>query len=213
MSKVTKILIITFLLLLIGNYYVTAVSLNSSQINFKVRFSGEPEVSNKTKIKAAVTDDLSATINVNNLITKGETATATYIVQNTSTDLSANLSIETTNNNKEYFSLTSNIEKTHLKKGEATRVTITIQLIKEPILENEKATIGIQLKATPVQPTNDTDNNSNSENNDKTPSTTITNNNKTNINKESQETSIKKFYEKDNTPKTGDSSFINVFWR
>lgn len=192
MRKINKIFIVIILatVILIRNYYVIASSLNSSQLNFKVRFSGEPQVSNAAKVKAAITDELSATINVNNLTMKENIETVTYIVQNTSTDLSAELSMEANNSNKEYFSLSYNIEKTILKKGEATKVTVIIELIKEPILENEKATIGIQLKATPVQPSEDKE--------DK-PNSPITN--------------IKDYYDKDDTPKTGNSSFIDIFGR
>lgn len=184
MKRINKILIVILLttLILIRNYYVIANSLNSSKLNFKVQFSGEPQVSNKTKVKAAITDELNATVNVDNLTMNENIETVTYIVQNTSTDLSADLSVKTHNSNEEYFSLSYNIEKTTLKKGESTKVTIIIQLIKDPILENEKSTIGIQLKATPVQ---------------------------TGI--DSPITNIKDYYEKDDTPKTGILSFINIF--
>ena len=43
-----------------------------------------------------------ATLNVSGLTAKGEKVTATYTIQNTSDDLSANLSSVATNQNKEY---------------------------------------------------------------------------------------------------------------
>lgn len=186
MKRISKFLIVIVLatLILIRNYYVIANSLNSSNLNFKVQFSGEPQVSNKIKVKAVITDELNATVNISNLTMKENIETVTYIVQNTSTDLSADLSVEMHNSNEEYFALESNIEKTTLKKGETTKITIIIKLIKEPILENEKSTIGIQLKATPVQTGTD-----------------------------SPITNIKDYYEKDDTPKTGILSFINIFGR
>lgn len=197
MSNINKIfmIIVIISLSLIQNYYVTANTLNSSQIEFKVSFSGEPQVSNANKVVAAITDDLSATINVTNLTMEENKETVTYIVQNTSKDLSANLSVEIANSNKKYFDISSKIEKTTLEKGEATKITITIELIKTPILESEKTTIGIKLKAIPVQPTGNI-------------SGEITNDNETKI--DSPITNIKDYYEKDKTPKTGTSILMSI---
>ena len=218
MKKISKIVVIILItIILIGNCYALAANenlslvklatINPNQTNFKVRFSGKPKVSNENKVKASVTNDLSATINVTGLTMKENFETVTYIVQNTSTDLSADLSIQTTNSNEEYFAIESNIEKTTLAKGEAAKVTITIKLIKEPLDESEKTTIGIQLKANPVQPTDDNDENAGH------PTTTIPDTN-ANPNPNPNPNPNENYYgEKDDTPKTGNWKIIDVFWR
>ena len=125
---------------------------NPNDANFGVKFAETTEVSDASKVTAAITNDTNATINVVGLTSAGETVTATYTVQNTSTDLSADLSVETTNDNTEYFEITSQLGKTSIVAGEATTLTVTVELLKTPIVATEKATMGIQLTAVPVQP-------------------------------------------------------------
>ena len=157
---ILTIIILSMLLLGIGYAAIQNVTLNitgtvsadPSQSNFKVMFVGTPTVSNEAYVTAAITDDTNATINVEGLTLKGQTVSATYNVQNVSTDLSADLSLSTTNNNTEYFTISSELEKTSLVAGEVTTVTVTVELTKTPITDTEIATIGVQLEAIPVQP-------------------------------------------------------------
>ena len=164
MRKTNKIIIaiilISVMLLSIGYAAIQNITLNiagtatadPSQANFTVKFSETTSVSDASKVTAAVTDETNATINVEGLTTAGETVTATYIVQNTSDDLSADLTVETTNSNEEYFTISSELEKPSLTAGEAAQLTVTVELIKTPVTDTETATIGIQLTAEPVQP-------------------------------------------------------------
>lgn len=217
MKKIRKLLIVIIMLaiLFVGTGYATA-TLNSSQTEFKVRFSGEPTVSNEDKVKASITNDINATINVTGLTMEENIETVTYIVQNTSKDLSAELSINTSNNNKEYFLIESEIEKTTLIKGEATKVTIKVELIKEPVGESEKATIGIQLDAKPIQPTED-----NSQKQEPNSSSSSTSSNDSSSSSSSRSTNNPStttnknygYYEKDETPKTGIFKLIDIFGR
>ena len=117
-----------------------------------VKYLNEISVSNPQKITATVTDSTHARINVEGLTAKGDVVTATYKVQNTSSDLSANLSVLTTNSNEEYFTITSQLGKSTLTAGEETTLTITIQLIKTPINDGINSIIGLQLTSEPVQP-------------------------------------------------------------
>ena len=157
---ILTVIILSMLLLGIGYAAIQNVTLNivgtvsadPSQSNFKVMFVGTPVVSDEAYVTAAITDDTNATINVEGLTLKGQTVSATYDVQNVSTDLSADLSLSTTNNNTEYFTISSELEKTSLVAGEATTVTVTVELTKTPITDTEMATIGVQLEAIPVQP-------------------------------------------------------------
>ena len=164
MSKTNKIIVVALLaaVLLLGVGYaaIQNITLNisgtaaadPSQSNFKVMFTGTPEVSDATYVTAGITDDTNATINVAGLTTKGQIVSATYTVQNTSTDLSADLSVATTNSNTEYFTISSQLAKTSLTAGEATTVTVTVELTKTPVSESVSSTVGVQLTAVPVQP-------------------------------------------------------------
>ena len=164
MKKTNKIIltvaIVAVLLLGIGYAAIQNITLNingtaaadPSQSNFKVMFSGTPTVSDDTYVTAAITDDTNATINVEGLTKKGDVVTATYTVQNASTDLSADLGVSTTNSNTEYFTLSSEIAQTSLVAGEATTLTVTVELTKTPITESVSVTIGVQLEAMPIQP-------------------------------------------------------------
>ena len=164
MPKTSKIIISILLLavILIGIGYaaIQNITLNiagtaeadPSQSNFKVMFSGEPTVSDEDYVTAAITDDINATINVEGLKENGQTVSATYTVQNVSTDISADLAVSTTNDNPEYFTLSSQLEKTSLVAGEATTLTVTVELTKIPITDEVTSTIGVQLVAMPVEP-------------------------------------------------------------
>lgn len=204
MKKIKKIFIIQILILIVlvttsnasmfkkENSSVQVATVGTNQTNFKVRFSGEPKVSNKDRVNAYISTDSSATINVTGLTMQNNIETVTYVVQNTSTELSAKFDVEVVNSNNEYFKIDVDTSKTLLKKGEATNIIVKIELIKQPIKETEKTLLGIQLKASPVQPI---------ENNNSYPTNNNQNSNKDDYNA------------KDETPKTGIWKFREVFWR
>ena len=222
MRKIKKLLILIMMLtnLFVGKTYATS-NINPNQTEFKVRFSGEPIVSNEEKVKAAITNDLNATINVTDLTIEENIETVTYIVQNISKDLSAEISLNVSNSNKEYFLVESEIKNNTLAKGEATEVTIKVELLKEPVEKQEKSTIGIQLDVKPIQPTEDNSQkqepnepSSSSSSNDSSSSSSSSSSNSTS--KPSQTTTTNQnyeYYEKDETPKTGIFKFIDIFWR
>ena len=83
---------------------------------------------------------------------KGDTATATYTIANTSADLSAVLSATTSNTNDEFFKITQNIAKGTVAAGDTTTITVTVELIKTPITQDEETTIGVTITAEPQQP-------------------------------------------------------------
>lgn len=168
MSRNKKIIgivvLVAIILIAVGYAAISTVQLNITgqaevtpqQSNFTVIFTGTPEVSDPSKVSAEITEEnkLKATMNVTGLVTKGDTATATYTIQNTSADLAAVLSAEEpTNTNTEYFDVSYNIaQPTTLEAGEETTVTVTVELIKTPITENESTTIGLTVTANPQQP-------------------------------------------------------------
>lgn len=156
------VLLIAVLLVAIGYAAITTVQLRingnanatANPDNFTVRFSGTPTVSDADKVEATLNpnDQLQATMNVSKLSAKGDTATATYTIENTSADLSAVLSATTTNSNTEYFNVTQNIAKATIGHGETTTITVTVELIKTPITDGIESTIGVTIDANPQQP-------------------------------------------------------------
>lgn len=185
--------VITLIICLIFIVISTYSFANINQSDFKVIFSGTPDVSDNNKVKASITDNYNAIINVSGLTMKENEEKATFIVQNTSKELFANLDVEITNSNKEYFSIESKIEDDFLVNGEATKVVVIVKLLKEPIIESENTLIGVKLKSTPKQPGESS-----------------------NLKEEEKETEDKKniittiidYYEKDITPKTGNFKII-----
>lgn len=131
-AVVGLVLLIAVLLVAIGYAAITAVTLNINgsaqatpeQTNFTVKFSGTPTVSDSSKVVAVINqqDQLKATMNVNGLTAKGDTATATYTIANTSADLSAVLSATTSNTNDEFFKITQNIAKGTVAAGDTTTI-------------------------------------------------------------------------------------------
>lgn len=205
MKKIYKISIVItmFLVLLVSRYYVLGTTLSPNQMEFNVKFSGKPNISNSNKVVASILDSNNAIINIYDLNMKDNKESVTFIIQNTSRDLYANVTTELTNTNREYFSVDSHIEKTQLKNGEATKVTVNVELLKEPIDKTEISTIKIKLISAPVQPGQNAAHGSDGN----------TQNNNDKKDEESSSTEIKDFvdyYKKDETPKTGNSNFIDI---
>ena len=164
MRKTSNIILVTIvatcILLGLGYAAISNITLNiagsasavADQANFKVRFTGTPVVSDSVAATASITSDHAATISVQGLTTAGQYITATYEVENESQDLSADLKVETTNDNLEYFMISSKLEESSLKAGESTTVLVTVKLTKTPIDGDVAANIGVGLTAMPVEP-------------------------------------------------------------
>ena len=156
-------LLAAILMLGIGYAAISNITLNISgkakatvsDSNFKVKFTGTPTVSDEDIITAEIESDLKASINVDSFVAKGDTATATYTILNDSDDLSASIAIpEITNDNEDYFSVTTDMTAaTTVDAKNTTTVTVTVELIKTPIDNDQEANISIDLVASPVQPT------------------------------------------------------------
>lgn len=122
-----------------------------------VSFEGTTSKEGDGTITATATKgSLSANITVTGLTAIGDSASATYTIQNLEKDLNASITKESIENNKtEFFSVTTSVDENATvveHEGTAT-VTITVELIKLPIeKEDSTATIKVNLLATPVQP-------------------------------------------------------------
>ena len=167
MTKTSKIILVTVIaasiLLGLGYAAIQNITLNISgtaaadpnQASFKVRFTGTPLVSESSYITARIVNDTNATFDVSGLNTKGQKVTVTYDITNESSDLSADLTIATTNSNTEYFNVTSNLAKESIVAGETTTVTVTVELTKVLLTEGVSSDIGIEIIAAPVEPGNE----------------------------------------------------------
>ena len=163
------ILLLAIVLVAVGYAAITKVGLNidgtakseANPDNFKVELIGEPQTSGDGTTTATINtaDKTQGTMNVSGLNAKGQTAIATYTVKNQSTDLSADLTAKATSTNDEYFEVQCSLEKTTLKAGEETTMTVKVKLLKTPIdetKENLSTEIGVNIDAEPKQPGEET---------------------------------------------------------
>lgn len=120
--------------------------------NFIVRFKEGVEPTVTGGAVATRKDDITATISVEGLTKVGDTATATYKIENKSKAIDANITAVVTNDNETFFEVTTSIDGngTSLESDAETDVTVTVKLVKTPI-EDKTANINVVLTATPVQ--------------------------------------------------------------
>lgn len=155
-------LLVAVLMLGIGYAAISNISLyitgtakaTISDENFKVKFTGTPTVNKEDIVTATITDDTHATMVVDSLKAKGDTATATYTILNESADLSASIEeVKAEISDTEYFSVDTSItDPVTVAAGQTTEVTVTVTLVKTPIDSDKEANIDVELVASPVQP-------------------------------------------------------------
>ena len=130
-------------------------SATTSDNNFVVKIQTDPTVNDgydgqvQTNVAA---DQQSATLNVSQFTTTGDSATVVYTIQNASLELSANVSVSITNSNEEYFTITATPSinsTTELVKSGTMTVTVVVSLKKTPTTD-VSATFTITVDATPV---------------------------------------------------------------
>lgn len=162
--------VFTAVLVLGIGYAISSTPLNitgtatasGSDENFVVKFDKavDPVVTktnNNSTVTATITDDNNATITVEDLSAKGDTATAKYTIRNDSPDLKAALSAETeivptSDNGADYFTVDYSFEDDVIDANATTTVTVTVKLEKTPINTEESANIKVNITADPVQP-------------------------------------------------------------
>ena len=106
-----------------------------------------------TVTNAVQDGDLTDTFTISNM-TLNETVTLTYTVQNKESDVNALLTgpLKVTNSNEEHFEATYKIDDANVLAGKTTTVTVTVKLIKTPVLEEDnEATFSLTLNAAPAQ--------------------------------------------------------------
>ena len=163
------VVLLAVILVAIAYAAITNVTLNingtsksqANQTNFVVQFVGEPTTGGKGTTTATINTSkrTEGTMNVEGLTAKGDTATATFTVQNSSQDLSADLTAKATSSNEDYFEVRCKIDDTTLKAGATTELTVTVELLKTPIDETKEdlsTNIGVSITAEPKQPGEET---------------------------------------------------------
>ena len=132
---------------------------NPSQENFVVEFDTDKDsiaISNTQLVTAEVKDGDEATMTVTGFNAKGNTAYATFTVENNSPDLTANITLEpiVEGDTEDYFTIETEIDEPTVFAQTSTNVTVKVTLNKTPVNGEVNGTFDVKLKATPEQPTN-----------------------------------------------------------
>jgi hypothetical protein len=157
-SLLGLVLLALVLVLGVGYAVVSSVTLSIdgsatvAKSTLKVSFEGTV-----TDGGSATKGALTAILDVKGLTKIGDTKTVTYTIQNEETDLDASVLLKgaISNSKSEFFEVTTSASSAVVvKKGSTATVTVTVKLIKAPILEEDSTTnITVTLEATPQQPT------------------------------------------------------------
>ena len=123
-------------------------SITATQNNFRVEFT-EASITPNTESVGINQDRVSATFSVSSLSKKGDTAVATYTIENFSNNIGAVIELKVNSSNTEYFRVTHHINDSLLSAGEETTATVTIEMIKTPINNDVTTDIVAELIASP----------------------------------------------------------------
>ena len=129
------------------------VSVN--QNNYKVYFTSTADTPSLTgnvtvtgSAEISSQDNTFATFNVEGLTKVGDYAIATYTVINDSEEIGAEILLNLSNSNKEYFRATAT--DTQLQAGDTTLATIKVEMLKTPIDGEVTTSVVAKLKASPI---------------------------------------------------------------
>jgi len=148
--------IVAVLVLGVAYAAITSVTLNvngnvlasAEQGNFKVKFVDDPTFDGTGTAIVKVTSDTTATMDISGLTSVGDTMQVTYLIENTSADIYADLTKSVTNDNSEYFVVTSELSHERMVPGSKAKLYVTIRLAKTPLVD-QKAQIGVKIVADP----------------------------------------------------------------
>ena len=161
--QVVLIALIAVVTLGIGYASITAINLiingnataNVNQNNFKVHFTQAQAITGTTGVSGTSTidaqDDTKAMFDVTGLTKVGDYAEAVYIVRNDSNGVGAEISLNLSNTNNEYFKVTETILDNKLQAGEETTAKVKVEMIKTPITDSVSTSITATLIATPLE--------------------------------------------------------------
>ena len=97
------------------------------------------------------TDTTQADITIEDFENVGDTFTAKIPVINESNGIGADLSVDVTNNNDEYFTVTSTLDDESIAVGNATFVNVVVSVKKVPKVNDVTGTFTVTLTADPTE--------------------------------------------------------------
>ena len=160
--KISFIVLIAVLALGIGYAGVSAINLiingnatvSVNNNNFKVHFIEAKAITGTTGVSGTSTiesDDTKATFNVSGLTKVGDYAEAKYVVKNDSASIGAEITLNLTNSNSEYFKVIETIDDNKLQAGEETYATVKVEMLKTPINDDVTTSVTATLSASPIE--------------------------------------------------------------
>ena len=126
-----------------------------NQENFKVHFTQAQSITGSTGASGTSSidtqDDTKAMFDVTGLTKVGDYAEAVYTVRNDSNGIGAEITLNLTNSNSEYFKVTETILDDKLQAGEETTAKVKVEMIKTPITDSVSTSITATLTASPIE--------------------------------------------------------------
>ena len=125
------------------------------QNNFKVHFTQVQSITGSTGVSGTSNidsqDDTKAMFDVTGLTKEGDYAEAVYTVRNDSNGIGAEITLNLTSSNTEYFRVTETILDNKLQAGEETTAKVKVEMIKTPVTDSVSTTITATLSASPLE--------------------------------------------------------------
>ena len=161
--QIVLLVVIAVVTLGIGYAAISAVNLiingnataSVDQNNFKVHFTQAQSITGSTGVSGTSSidaqDDTKAMFDVTGLTKVGDYAEAVYTVRNDSNGIGAEITLNLTSSNTEYFKVTETILDDKLQAGEETTAKVKVEMIKTPITDAVSTTITATLTASPLE--------------------------------------------------------------
>ena len=161
--QIVLLVLIAVVTLGIGYAAISAVNLiingnataSVNQNNFKVHFTQAQSITGSTGVSGTSNidsqNDTKAMFDVTGLTKVGDYAEAVYIVRNDSNGIGAEITLNLTSSNTEYFKVTETILDDKLQAGEETTAKVRVEMIKTPITDSVSTSITATLTASPLE--------------------------------------------------------------
>ena len=159
--KIFLFFLIGVLTLSIGYASISAINMlingngtaSVNQNNFKVHFTEAKEITGTTGVSGTTiieSNDTVASFNVTGLSKTGDYAEAEYTIKNDSAGIGAEISLNLSNTNNEYFKVTETILDNKLQAGDETTASVKVEMIKTPINDSVTTSVTATLTASPL---------------------------------------------------------------
>ena len=163
--KVFLFVLISILTISIGYASISAINLlingngtaSVNQNNFKVHFTEAKEITGTTGVSGTTiieSNDTIASFNVTGLSKTGDYAEAEYTIKNDSAGIGAEISLNLSNTNNEYFKVTETILDNKLQAGDETTASVKVEMIKTPVTDSVTTSVTAKLIASPLENAN-----------------------------------------------------------